>query len=310
MLTENERAFGVVFIMILVVAIPATLTLHTVDQPGIRQIPADPTPLGYTWSLLLFFVPLAAMAYWFLSHPGYSFQKRAFWKTIALLTPVGIGLDVFFGNDFLRFENHEATLGIGFPAFGGPLPVEEIIFYVTGFMVTLLSYIWADEYWLRSYNVPDYEAEAGNIQGALRFHGKSAWIGLALLAAAVAYKNILADPPGGFPAYFAYLCAGSFVPSMGLFRTTEPFINWRAFGFTLTWIVLVSLLWEATLALPYGWWGYQESAMVGIFVGAWSRLPLEAVLVWLAVTFTTVIIFESVKIWIASRRGLRKFLMG
>jgi hypothetical protein len=97
---------------------------------------------------------------------------------------------------------------------------------------------------------------------------------------------------------------------MGLFRTTEPFINWRAFGFTLTWIVLVSLLWEATLALPYGWWGYQESAMVGIFVGAWSRLPLEAVLVWLAVTFTTVIIFESVKIWIASRRGLRKFLMG
>jgi hypothetical protein len=90
----------------------------------------------------------------------------------------------------------------------------------------------------------------------------------------------------------------------------EPFINWRAFAFTLTWIVLVSLVWEATLALPYGWWGYHDDAMMGVFVGAWSDLPLEAVLVWLAVTFTTVIIFEAVKIWLASRRKLTKFLMG
>jgi hypothetical protein len=50
--------------------------------------------------------------------------------------------------------------------------------------------------------------------------------------------------------------------------------------------------------------------MMGVFVGAWSDLPLEAVLVWLAVTFTTVIIFEAVKIWLASRRKLTKFLMG
>ncbi len=310
MLTENQRAFGVVFIMILVVTIPAALTLNTVEHAGVREIPPNPTPLGYAWSLLLFLTPLGALTYWFLSHPQYSFQKQAFWRTIALLSPLGIGLDVFFGNDFLTFENHQATLGIGFPAVGGPLPVEELIFYVAGFMVTLLSYIWADEYWLRAYNVPDYEAAARNIPRALRFHGKSVSIGLALVAAAVVYKNVLADPPGGFPAYFAYLCAASFIPSMGLFRTTEPFINWRAFGFTLTWIVLVSLLWEATLALPYGWWGYQERAMMGIFVGAWSGLPLEAVLVWLAVTFTTVIIFESVKIWVASRRPLASFLMG
>jgi hypothetical protein len=309
-LTENERAFGVVFIMILVVAIPAALTLDTVEQPGAREIPPDPTPLGYTWSLLLFLAPVGALAWWFLSHPQYSFQKRAFWKTIGLLAPLGIVLDIFLGNKFFTFENHEATLGIGFPAVGGPLPVEELIFYVSGFIVTLLSYIWADEYWLRAYNVPDYEVQAGNIERALRFHGKSLAIGLALLAAAFAYRNFVADLPGGFPAYFAYLCTASFVPSMGLFHTVEPFINWRAFGFTLTWILLVSLLWEATLALPYGWWGYHDEAMMGIFVGAWSDLPLEAVLVWLAVTFTTVIIFEAVKIWLASRRKLTKFLMG
>jgi hypothetical protein len=185
-----------------------------------------------------------------------------------------------------------------------------LIFYVSGFLVTLLSYVWADEYWLRAYNVPDYEAQARHMGRALRFHGKSLGIGLALLAFAVVYRNFVADLPSGFPAYFAYLCAASFVPSMGLFHTVEPFINWRAFAFTLTWIVLVSLVWEATLALPYGWWGYHDDAMMGVFVGAWSDLPLEAVLVWLAVTFTTVIIFEAVKIWLASRRRLTKFLMG
>jgi hypothetical protein len=40
--------------------------------------------------------------------------------------------------------------------------------------------------------------------------------------------------------------------------------------------------------------GYRPEAMVGITVGAWSGLPIEAVLVWCAVTFTTVVIYEVV----------------
>ena len=47
--------------------------------------------------------------------------------------------------------------------------------------------------------------------------------------------------------------------------------------------------WEATLAVPYGWWGYHPRAMIGLDIGAWSNLPVEAVCVWLAVTYTTVI---------------------
>lgn len=295
--------------MILAVVVPATITLSTVKSPGVREIPADPTPYGYSGSLLLFVIPLVTLAVWFLRHPQYSFQKKSFWRTMALLVPLGVALDVLFGNDFFTFQNHEATLGISFPAVGGPLPVEELIFYATGFMVTLLSYIWADEYWLSAYNVADYEAAAGKIRGALRFHATSVGIGLALLAAAIAYRKLLSADPDGFPWYFTYLTLASLIPAAGLFRTVEPFINWRAFAFTFFWILLVSLLWEATLALPYGWWGYKEEAMIGIFVGAWSRLPLEAVLVWLAVTFSTVILFEAVKIWTASRRGLRDFLV-
>jgi hypothetical protein len=57
------------------------------------------------------------------------------------------------------------------------------------------------------------------------------------------------------------------IPS-GFFRTAQPFSNWRAFGLTFFLILLVSLLWETTLGVPYGWWGYRPPAMIGIDVGA------------------------------------------
>jgi len=41
---------------------------------------------------------------------------------------------------------------------------------------------------------------------------------------------------------------------------------------------------SATLAVPYGWWGYQQKQMMGLFIGAWAGLPIEAVVVWIAVT--------------------------
>ena len=40
--------------------------------------------------------------------------------------------------------------------------------------------------------------------------------------------------------------------------------------------------------------------MIGLFVGAWSDLPIEEVFVWIAVTYATTIVFEVLKIWQAS----------
>ena len=79
---------------------------------------------------------------------------------------------------------------------------------------------------------------------------------------------------------------------------------------TVFFILLVSLLWEATLALPYGWWNYQHRQMMGLYIGAWSELPIEAVTVWLAVTYGSVILFEAVKIWQASGRTAKEALLG
>jgi hypothetical protein len=75
-------------------------------------------------------------------------------------------------------------------------------------------------------------------------------------------------------------------------------------------IILLSLLWEATLAVPYGWWQYQRSQMLGFFIGGWSGLPIEAVSVWIAVTYATVIVYEIVKVWLASGKGLLNGFLG
>lgn len=307
--TNPRRSAWAVFAMVAAVAAPAAVALSTVAHP-VRLVATspNPTPFGYTWSLLLFIVPIAALGIWFGLHPEYQLPRRAFWRTIVTLTPLGVALDFFFGSLFLRFDNPGATLGWNLRAVGGTIPVEEYVFYLSGFMVVLLLYIWADEYWLAAYNVADYGAEAAKVPRLATFHKESLFLGIGLLVAAVVYKMLFA--PGGFPGYFAFLVAGSFVPSAGFFRVARPFINWRAFSFTMFAVLLVSLLWEVTLALPYQWWDYNHDAMVGLFIGAWSSLPIEAVCVWVAVTYTTVIIYEVIKIWQASGKKLRKALTG
>ncbi len=75
-------------------------------------------------------------------------------------------------------------------------------------------------------------------------------------------------------------------------------------------IVLISLLWEVTLAVPYGWWNFRDQQMVGIRITAWSRLPVEEEFVWVTVTYATVIVYEILKRWKASGRTLRHALMG
>jgi hypothetical protein len=50
--------------------------------------------------------------------------------------------------------------------------------------------------------------------------------------------------------------------------------------------------------------------MMGLFVDAWTNLPLEAVFVWLVVSYTSVIVYETVKVYRASGRSLKQALWG
>jgi hypothetical protein len=301
----------IVLAMLAMIAVPAGITLHTVHVPAIAQIPSqNPTPFGYSWSLLLFVVPIVVIGGWFLPSEGIRIPQRAFWRTIAILVPIGFGLDFFFANRFFIYPNAGATIGIGAPAIGGNVPLEEYVFYFTGFLAVLLNYIWLSEYWLPAYNVPDYPSEAKQIRRLLKFHPDSLLAGLALIGVAILYKKLCSPQPEGFPGYFTVLVIGGLVPSASFFPAARRFINWRAFSLTIFMILLISMFWEATLAVPYGWWGYQQKEMMGLFIGAWTGLPIEAVFVWMAVTYGTTIVYETVKIWQASGKLARHAFFG
>jgi len=306
---ERAKSFYVVFAIAASLIVPAAIALRSVVHPAVLQATSDnPTPLGYTWSLALFIIPIGVLAWWFGCRPDLKFPRKAFWRTIAVLAPLGFALDLLFGNAFFIFANKAATLGCDLPALGGAIPIEEFIFYLTGFMLVLLSYIWCDEYWMAAYNVPDYEEAAKDIPRIVQFHFASVVLGVVLIAAAILYRKFLSNTSEGFPWYFIYLICASLVPSAGFFCTAQRFINWRAFSFTFFLLLLMSLLWEVTLALPYGWWEYRSNILIGLHIGAWSGLPIEAVCVWLAVSFTTVITYEVIKIWKAlGTRALEAF---
>ncbi|MFY9558981.1 MAG: hypothetical protein WAQ52_01985 [Terriglobales bacterium] len=300
-----------VLAMLAMVAVPATITLNTVQFPAKLQIAdPNPTPHGYTWSLLLFIVPIVVIAFWFVPHEGVRIPRQAFWRTIGVLVPCGFALDFFFASRLFVFPNPGATLQVGAPALGKPVPVEEYVFYLAGFITILLIYVWLDEFWLAAYNVPDYAGESKMIARLLRFDPSSAVVAAVLIVVAVVYKKEFSADPEGFPLYFVLLVAVGLIPSASFFPTARRFINWRAFSLTLFFILLVSLLWEATLAVPYGWWGYQSKQMMGLGIGAWSGLPVEAVCVWIAVTYATVIVFEVVKLWQASEKPSRQAFLG
>jgi len=320
MSTSKVSPFKIVLLLIGILIIPAALVLNTVKYPGEFKLTSDnPTPLGYSWSLLMFIIPILAILIWLHLNRELKLLQRAFWMTILGLVPLGFILDILFGSLFFNFLNQKATLGINLPGYdfethhwAFQLPIEEFVFYLTGFVAVLILYLWCDEYWLAAYNVQNYKSEVKPLKRILSFHPFSLLIGVLLIAIVILYKKFGNHPyRAGFPGYFMFLTMTAIMPSILFFSTVRSFINWRAFSFTFYFITMISLIWEATLGIPYQWWGYNYDQMMGITIDAWYKLPIEAVLVWISVSFTTIIIFEMIKIRLnMSERTLLNALTG
>ena len=92
----------------------------------------------------MFIVPAVVIKWWFITNPQYKVEKKAYWTTILILAPLGFFLDMFFGNSFFSFDNKAATMGIDLfgyvfgQGWGRNIPIEEFIFYFTGFLTVLL----------------------------------------------------------------------------------------------------------------------------------------------------------------------------
>lgn len=311
--------FKVLVAMVAVLATSFALTLRTVTQPHppIADLAANPTPHGYTWSLSLFVLPVAVLAGWIWRRRQNPIQERAFWITAVLIATTGVALDVFFGLTFFTFPNRGATLGVTFWGYSftygwqRTIPIEEIGFYAFGIVAVLLVYVWGDEFWFGAYNVDDLPRPATRFRQVVSFHVGSAVFGVGLFALGWLYKKFGAHPyQEGFPGYFLFLTAVTITPSIVFFPVANPYINWRAFSLAFLFILLVSLFWEATIAVPYQWWGYQPGQMIGLMLNGFSGLPVEASILWLGVTWATVIIYETIYTLLHMRQAQAKAKSG
>lgn len=300
---QTTTDFKVLVAMILVLTFPFILTLMTIREPRplVSDLNADPTPLGYTWSLSLFIVPVLVLSVWQARHKENPIQQKAFWITAVLLAGAGVFLDVFFGLYFFTFENARATLGLNFWGFSPPgglrrgLPIEELGFYSFGVVAVLLAYAWGDEFWFGAYNADDLPRRHTQLRQMISFHPASAFFGIAIFILGWLYKRYAPHAPHeGFPGYFLFLTAVGTIPSILFFPVANAYINWRALSLAFLFIVLVSLFWEGTLAVPYQWWGYQPRQMIGLTLNGFSGLPVEAPLLWMGITWATVIVYETI----------------
>ena len=273
----------------------------------------DVSPFGYTISLVLFGIPVLALMGWFGRHRARLPRHwQAFWITFGIIVVLWSGLDMLLARTLFTFPNPDATMGLDLPGYVpgegwqlAAVPIEEFVFYISGCAVILLLYIWGSELWYPEYTANDdayIEAGQGFRLGDT-WHWQSLSGGLALLGAAYLIKQVM--EPGGFPWYFAFLVLIIVVPSGMAFRLVLRFINMRAFLFTIQSLLAVSIIWEVTLALPYGWWGYNHEYMMGLYLRAWFDLPVEAPMLWLAAAWSNVAIYELAKLKLFADQPLR-----
>jgi hypothetical protein len=262
--------------------------------------------LNYAWSLLLWGIPIAYLAPLFamLTREGTGRRRKALLLTVVLIVTLGVVLDFLLGHLTLVFPGCE-TEGKYLHCIGGEVPVEELLFYALGPVAIVLAYACADERWLAAYNPADDLLDVKLLQ-------ISPPIVLTALGAAI-FLTVVWQIKGAFPTYATFLAAGSLLPSMFLYRAIGRLVNWPAFAVTTLYVALTSVIWEVTLALPRGWWGYKMEGMLAQ-INAWSSphpFPVEAAFVWIAAPFSSVLIYEFAKAFMHHpSRSTRDALLG
>jgi hypothetical protein len=274
------------WLVVLVLTVAVTLGLDAIGR------------LTYFTSLVLWGIPILYLwpVFNVLTAEGTGRRRRALRYASGTIVVLGIVLDFMLGFLTLRFPGCGEPAGASpylfcLPAVRGRIPVEELLFYVMGPVAMVLVYACADERWLSQYNPKDDLLDLTLVQLSPR---------LAIVAAAaVVMALVLWRVNGNVPTYFLFLSTGAVLPAMFLYRTIGTLTNWPAFAVTTLYVMLTSVIWEVTLAIPRQWWGYEPSGMMGLTIAAWSRgqaiFPVEAAVVWLFAPFSSILTYEFAK---------------
>ena len=248
----------------------------------------------YLHSELFWVLPILALLPRFFHEapPGSRRRKALYWATAFILAG-GSVLDIVFGKDILKFE------GGPYCGFFMGIPYEEFIFYLMGPVAILLVYFWCDSYFLKAAS-PESERLKMGLDGYLIQVSPRFFLAAVLfLLLGFGLKRLWAPDMGPWPEYYIFLLAAAFLPTIFFYRAVKSLVNWQALAFTVFYVLVTSIIWEASLGVPLKWWGYKPQAMLGFFVRAWqdsthSSLPLEALLLWLVIPFSCVFFFEVV----------------
>jgi hypothetical protein len=289
------------WLVVLIVTVAVPLALDAIGR------------LTYFTSLVFWGIPLLYLWPTFraLTAAGSGRRRRALRWSAGSIAILGVVLDLLLGHLTFRFPG----CGIGgeaspyiwcIPGVGGLVPVEELLFYVMGPIVIVLAYACADERWLARYHSGDDRLDVALIQISPRLVAAAAAAGVTAL--------VLWRVNGTFPTYFAFLTAGAILPALFLYRAVGWLTNWQALAVTTLYVLVTSIIWEVTLAIPRAWWGYEPSGMIGITIAAWSRgdaiFPVEAAAVWLTAPFSCVLIYEFANAFFHDTRSTLAALFG
>ena len=269
--------------------------------------------LTYFSSLTLWGIPILYLWHVFsmITADGRGRRRRALRWTAGTIVVLGIVLDFVLGHLTLRFPGCSEPAGASpyvwcLPAVQGMIPVEELLFYAMGPVAIVLVYACADELWLSRYNPKDDLLNLKLLQLSPRL--------MIVAASAALTALVLWRVNGRFPTYFAFISAGALLPAMFLYRAIGNLTNWPAFAVTTLYVIVTSLIWEVTLAIPRQWWGYEPSGMIGLTIAAWSRgdaiFPVEAAAVWLFAPFSSILTYEFAKALTHHPRATRVALFG
>lgn len=338
----RSKDWLVVIIMTLLLVVPMLFPLLSIQdirprEPVTSSVPLfpsaedrtqhpptteNPSPLGYSLSLMIWLVPCAAIALWLRQGLKNRRLLRAVFWTMMLVGSLGLILDIGFGILFFTFPNRDAIIGPCLPAFTWGLceetirwdliPIEEFFFYFFGALTIVLIYVWCDNYWLSAYNCKNEQITRARIARHIhwkKIHLPSTLFGLIVFLTGFTYRTFLNVhyEPQGFPGYLLFLTLVGILPSLLLFRFVQDLINYRALSVTLLTVLLISIFYEALLGVPYQWWGFREEQMVGIMIAGFSGVPIEEPLLWIAIVWACVIFFETIHTlqhvgWNASRK--------
>lgn len=345
----SSLALKIILITILVLSVITGITVNQVDKPmeAIHMLDLAASPYGYTWSLLLVVVPFLVLLYWYIFYPN---NHRAHWRcllqVIVMLTVAWTLLDIFFALTIFYFPNCGATLGppgwripgyIPGTGFVWAIPIEEVAFYLFSAFSLVMIYIWFSEVWFGKYALSesDHRNKGENVIPIVEIDPIIFVIGVVLVVIGIILQMLfghvppmpvpvppMIDPscqmpqPFGFttgkvfPVYFTLLVILIVLPSVFFYRKMKCFINTGALHMTILLGTLISLIWEVTLAMPYGWWGYQPDYMLGFYIAPWYNLPIESVLLWLAAGWSTIFLYEFVRLKCVTGRSLFSLMFG